>query len=633
MSRFSLSPTLFRLRERLSRSPRNRKRWVLIACDAVALIFLCWLSFSLRFGEAFVPNAEQALIILAAPVIAIPIFARLGLYRAVLRYLPDRAVWTIVQVVSLAILSWVALAFLTAITGGTGVPRSVPAIFWVLTLIAMIGSRFGAKWLLWRTPDQERRLTKTLIYGTGDAATQLAGALRSTPGREVLGFVSQDISLYGLDVTGIRVHPPSELKRLVTNMGVDEVIVTTPSIGGINGRAMLQELASLPVNVRILPPIVDLAEGKYLVSHVRDIDIDDLLGRSPVPADPALLREMVEDRTIMVTGAAGSIGSALCRIIAHLRPAKLVLLDTNEHGLYQIGRELRREAEFPLVEVLGSVTDGQLLRWALRDHGIETIYHCAAYKHVHLVERNSLEGIRNNVIGANALAEAAVDCGVRNFILISSDKAVRPASVMGATKRWAEHIVRYHGTRALDRPYERNFACVRFGNVVGSSGSVVPLFKEQIEAGGPVTITDDKMTRYFMSVREAAELIVQAGALSESGDILLLEMGEPVRIRDLAEDMIALAGLTLRDVRNPEGDIEIVTIGMREGEKLYEELFYDPSGVGATAHPKILRARRANGVQAGMPEKLAQLQAALDQADAAAAVDILFKFVRQQGGG
>ena len=428
---------------------------------------------------------------------------------------------------------------------------------------------------------------------------------------------------------GIRVYAPSELKRLVTNIGVEEIIVTTPTLAGQDGRELIAEIGTAPVNIRILPSIVDLAEGKYIVSRVRDIDIDDLLGRSQVPADPALLRGMIEGRSLMVTGAAGSIGSALCRIIAQLKPARLVLLDTNEHGLYQIGRELQREALFPLVTVLGSITDGDLVRRIIRENDIETIYHCAAYKHVHLVEQNSLEGIRNNVLGTESLARAATDCGVRNFILISSDKAVRPASVMGATKRWAEKIVRYHGVRTLDKPYERNFACVRFGNVIGSSGSVIPLFKEQIANGGPVTITDEKMTRYFMSVREAAELIVQAGALSESGDILLLEMGDPIRIRDLAEDMIALAGLSVRDARNPEGDIEIVTIGMREGEKLHEELFYNPEGVTPTAHSKILRARRMNGSGDTVPDMLAELSGAVANADRKAAVEVLFRYTEK----
>lgn len=616
---------LTRLRERVVRSPRNRKRGALIVFDAVALSFLCWLSFSIRFGQPFVPNASQVFIILAAPAIAIPIFARMGLYRAVLKYLPDRAVWTILQVVSLAVLTWIALAFLTAMTGAPGVPRSIPAIFWVLTLLVITGSRFGAKWLLWRNLRERRGLTKTLIYGTGDAATQLASALRSTREREVVGFLSKDASLYGMDILGIRVYATGEIKRLILNMGVEEIIITTPSLGGAGERELLAELGNAPVNVRILPSIVDLAEGKYIVSHVRDIDIDDLLGRSPVPADPVLLRKMVEGRSIMVTGAAGSIGSALCRIIARMKPARLILFDTNEHGLYQIGRELHPDATFKLVPVLGSVTDAELIRRVLRENSIETIYHCAAYKHVHLVELNPLEGIRNNVLGTDTLAAAATDCGVPNFILISSDKAVRPANVMGATKRWSEKIVRYHGTRPLETPYERNFACVRFGNVIGSSGSVIPLFKEQIANGGPVTITDEQMTRYFMSVREAAELIVQAGGLSQSGDILLLEMGAPIRIRDLAEDMITLAGLTVRDARNPDGDIEIVTIGMREGEKLHEELFYDPDGVSATAHPKILRARRANGNGADLPKMLRGLREAIGQTDTAAAVKLLFR--------
>ncbi|MEO4000985.1 nucleoside-diphosphate sugar epimerase/dehydratase [Mesorhizobium sp. CAU 1732] len=629
MTKFPVVPSLSRLRDQISAGGRAPKRLALIIFDATALTFVCWLSFTLRLGHTFVPNAGQTAIILAAPALAIPIFARMGLYRAVLRYLPDRAVWTIVQVVSLAVLGWVALAFLTAMTGAPGVPRSVPAIYWMLSLLVITGSRFGAKWLLWRNPWRTDERVKTLIYGTGDAATQLADALRSSGGRDVAGFISKDASLYGLDMMGIRVYPPAELRRLVTNIGIDEIIITTPSVGGASGRALMAELSSLPVNVRILPPIADLAEGKYLVSHVRDIDIDDLLGRSPVPADPALLRAMIHGRSILVTGAAGSIGSALCRIIARLQPARLVLLETNEHGLYQIDRELRQDAAFPIVPVLGSIGDSRLVQRLLAGNAVETIYHCAAYKHVHLVEANSLEGIRNNVLGTQVLAEAAVEARVPNFILISSDKAVRPASVMGATKRWAEKIVRFHGTKPLADPFTRNYACVRFGNVIGSSGSVVPLFKEQIASGGPVTITDEKMTRYFMSVREAAELIVQAGGLSQSGDILLLEMGEPISIRDLAQDMVALAGLTVRDARHPEGDIEIVTIGMREGEKLHEELFYDPTGVSATAHPKILRAKRQNGGHSSVPDMMADLRAAMDAMDSDATVNVLFKHTEQ----
>jgi FlaA1/EpsC-like NDP-sugar epimerase len=463
-----------------------------------------------------------------------------------------------------------------------------------------------------------------LIYGTGEAAVQLATALTRTRERNVLGFIADDDALQGMDILGLRVYPSSGLESVVANFGIDEIISTAPLPTGTAQRASLARFGTLPVRLRILPPIVDLAAGKYSITNVRDIDIDDLLRRSPVPADPALMRDVVEGRVILVTGAAGSIGSALSRTIAALHPAKLVLIDFNEHGLYQIGRELAKNAAFPVVQVLGSVTDAALATQIMCEHEVETVYHCAAFKHVSMVEANSLEGARNNVLGTWNIAEAAHDCRVKNFILISSDKAVRPANVMGATKRWSELIVRYHGRR--DPRSGRNFAAVRFGNVIGSSGSVVPLFKEQIAAGGPVTVTHEDMTRYFMSVQEAAELIIQATTLSASGDILLLEMGGPVRIKDLAEDMIMLAGYTVRNAENPEGDIEIVIVGPAEGEKLHEELAYDPSAIVETSHPKILRAHRAADMPIDVPSRIAAIRERIEARDEPGLRRMLFDF-------
>jgi FlaA1/EpsC-like NDP-sugar epimerase len=333
----------------------------------------------------------------------------------------------------------------------------------------------------------------------------------------------------------------------------------------------------------------------------------------------------VEDRVILVTGAGGSIGSELCRTIVKLAPAKLVIFDVNEHGIYQLQRELTAISDCVIVPVLGSISDAALIKSVLAEHKVENVYHCAAYKHVPLVEENVVEGARNNVLGTDVLAGMSREAGVRNFVLISSDKAVRPSNVMGATKRWAELIVRYHGNIASEQGTGQIFASVRFGNVIGSSGSVVPLFREQIAHGGPLTVTHDDMTRYFMSVREAAELIIQAGALSEGGDILLLEMGEAVRIRDLAENMILLAGLSVKDAAHPEGDIEIVTVGIRDGEKLHEELFYDPVGVAPTIHSKILRARRSVNSVGHLPEAVAELRRLIDERDTEAVRKLLFE--------
>jgi len=613
------------LREWAAELPRNWKRVFFIFFDIFALIAIVWVSFYIRFNAFFVPNAEQVLIILAAPAIALPIFVRMGLYRSVLRYLPERAIWTIVQAVSVATLVWVSLAFLTRMTGAEGIPRTIPVIYWVMSVAVIAGSRFGAKWLLWGPSRAELLSRQTLIYGTGDAATQLASALRSTNERLVVGFVSEDPSLVGMDILGIRVYPLTDIPRLVTNFGIDEIIITSTS-SVAKQRDLLASIGSTAVKIRILPPIADLAAGKYLVSYLRDIDIEDLLGRSQVPANPALLRRMTQNQVIMITGAAGSIGSAVTKTVAGLEPAKLVLLEFNEHGLYEINKEVCKSATFPVVPVLGSVCDGALVDRAINEHGVTTIYHCAAYKHVGLVEDNTLEGVRNNVFGTEELARAAHQNNVENFILISSDKAVRPTSVMGATKRWSELIVRYYGGQSAGN-VKRTFASVRFGNVIGSSGSVVPLFKEQIAAGGPVTVTDAQMTRYFMSVREAAELIIQAGALSETGDILLLEMGDPVSIMDLAVDMILLAGLTVRDEENPDGDIAIQIIGARDGEKVHEELFYDPDGVMPTLHPKIMRGRLLNARSREVPAMLEKLRGALTARDEAEVREILFDYV------
>jgi FlaA1/EpsC-like NDP-sugar epimerase len=379
------------------------------------------------------------------------------------------------------------------------------------------------------------------------------------------------------------------------------------------------------IKIRTVPPVSDLVSGKYLVSQTREIEIDELLGRSTVPADPDLVRSMIAGRTIMVTGAGGSIGSELCRMIVKWSPQRLILFEANE--FYQIDRELGTIKDSSVIPVLGSITDHRSIQNTIRKYGIQVVFHAAAYKHVPLVEANALEGIRNNVLGTQNVARAALNNGVESFVLISSDKAVRPTNVMGATKRWAELIVNSASVEASARQGGQRFCAVRFGNVLGSNGSVVPLFKEQIANGGPVTLTDPDMTRYFMSIHEAAELIIQAGQLSTGGDIFLLEMGEPVLIRDLAENMVRLAGFTLRSEHTPEGDIEIVTTGKRPGEKMYEEMFYDNANVERTRHPKIMRAPRSANI-AVLDDWMGKLVATLDEENEADARRILFEAIK-----
>lgn len=613
---------------RIAGLPRFIKQLITLAVDITLLLLGVYVAYVLRYGFLFVPNPKQILLMLAAPLIAVPVFIRYGLYRSVIRYLPEKAIWSIFQATAVAALLWVAIAFLTEMTGGTGVPRSVPLIYWLLITILVSISRFGAKWILRDSTGPVSREV-ALIIGTGEAAQQLAAALRVHRDTYVAGFIDRDPSLLGMDIAGTRVYAPASIDDLVKNYGVCQVVISDPSMGETERKAYASILGRLKIRTSILPPIADLSRGKYLVGALRNIEIDDLLGRSPVPPDEAMLQSMIEGHSIMVTGAGGSIGSELCRTIVNWKPRKLVLFEVGEFALYQLERKLKSVTNCEIVPVLGSVTQQELVENVIHSHGVETIYHCAAYKHVPLVEVNPLEGIRNNVMGTKAVADAALKTGVERFILISSDKAVRPTNVMGATKRWAEFVIRHYGDLAQQKGSAQSFSSVRFGNVLGSNGSVVPLFREQIAAGGPVTLTDENMTRYFMSIREAAELIIQSGAVIKSGETALLEMGSPVKIRDLAENMILMAGLSVRDMKNPDGDITIRVTGIREGEKLYEELFYDPDKALRTRHPKILCAEKRGTKADEIPQRLPQMQQFLDDNDAEGAKALLFDYIRQ----
>lgn len=614
--------TLNKVRDGLSGLPRRFKQAILIAFDTLALLGVLWLSFTIRLGGPFTPMPAHLLLMLLAPAVAIPVFVRLGLYRAVIRYLPERALWTIIQAMMLATLFWVFALFLAEATRLAVFPRTVPFFYFIFGTVIIAGSRFLAKALLWLPERSVGQRGGVVIYGAGSAGTQLAEALRAQRASHVVAFLDDDESLWGRDVAGVRVYPPAKLDELIRNRGVHEVILSIPSADATRRAQIVSELSHHQLKIRALPAIADLVSGKYLVSQLREIDIDDLLGRSAVPADPELMRKMIADRVILVTGAGGSIGSELTRLIVRHAPKKLILLEANEFALYEIERSLKTLAEVPLVPVLGSVADGGLVRRTLAGHGVEVIFHAAAHKHVPLVESNPFEGVRNNVIGTRTLVEAAVAAKVQRFVLISTDKAVRPSSVMGATKRWAELIVRHYGKGRGTR-----YCSVRFGNVLGSNGSVVPLFREQIAAGGPVTLTDKRMTRYFMSIHEAAELIVQAGALAEGGDIFLLEMGEPVAISDLAENMVRLAGLSVKSEDNPQGDIAIIETGARPGEKLTEELFFDPANALRTTQPKILRSPPGARKTDGLEPALAALEAALVAEDEAELRRVLFAYV------
>ncbi|MDB5622713.1 MAG: polysaccharide biosynthesis protein [Devosia sp.] len=626
---FEFTLALFeRFRSALGALPRSAKRVLLIGFDGLTLAAAVWVSYSLRFSAPFIPTPQQWLLIVAAPVVAVPVFIRLGLYRAVIRYLPERAIWTMLQAMTLAALAWVAVVFVTEMAGNGIVPRSVPFFYWMIGLLFIAGSRFAAKQFIWAPREDQLKSGQILIYGAGEAGSQLAVALRSQGRRLIAGFLDDNPALQGRDVAGLRVYAPDYLGQLITNFGIQEVILSMPSVSSAERQRIVATLTRYPVKIRTLPHIADLLAGKYLVNQIREIDIDELLGRSSVPADAELLGEMIRGRSILITGAGGSIGSELCRLVARWSPERLVLFEQNEFALYNIHRELAEQTDAPIVPVLASVTDEPALRRALAANAVDVLFHAAAHKHVPLVEANALEGMRNNVFGSLAVTRAAFEAGVQQFVLISSDKAVRPTNVMGATKRWAELIMRHYAGLAEAAGTGQRFCAVRFGNVLGSNGSVVPLFREQIAKGGPVTLTDPAMTRYFMSIHEAAELIVQAGSLSNGGDVFLLEMGAPVRIADLARNMIQLAGHTVRDADNPGGSIEIIEVGSRPGEKLFEELFYDATSAYPTRHPKILRAIGRGSVQE-VPEALLTLEAAIKRQDEAAARAQLFAVITE----
>ena len=594
---------------------RPIKQGLMLLTDVALLIFAVWAAYCLRLGEVFVPNVAQLILIIAAPAIAIPVFLKMGLYRSVIRYLGEQALWSVFKGVSIAAILWAALAFMTQMKGLEGVPRAVPLLYWLLGMVLISGSRFAARWILWQPLRKRFAGRQVLIYGAGNAGRQLAASLRT--GRDLFpaGFLDDDPDLHGKDVDGLRVSHPDELAVLIERFAIHDIIVTLPSVSNARRREVVESLKQYPVLVRILPALSDVANGKHLINMLRELDIGDLLGRDPVLADLNLLSQSISNKVVLVTGAGGSIGSELCRQIVALGPAKLVLLEASEHALYQVERLLIALADCEVIPCLGSVINQQLLARLMANHSVQTVYHAAAHKHVPLVESNVIEGATNNILGTIVVASEAFAAGVETFVLISTDKAVRPTNVMGATKRWAELVVQNFALLAEQQGTRQRFCAVRFGNVLGSSGSVIPLFKEQIALGGPVTVTHAEVTRYFMSIHEAVELVIQAGSLARGGEIFLLDMGEPVKVLDLARNMIKLAGHTLRDATHPQGDIEIEITGLRSGEKLYEELLIASGNAEGTVHPKIMKANEPCLQASQLESLIQQLRAAIDAQD------------------
>jgi FlaA1/EpsC-like NDP-sugar epimerase len=609
---------------------RPRKALILIGADVVFAVLALWSAFSLRWGVLFVPRNIEWTLILIAPVLAVPIFIRLGLYRAIIRYIEMKALWTIVQAVTIYSGAFAVIYFLPFIFYESGIrnlPRTVPILNWLIMTLLVGSSRFFARWWL---GDTYTRLSgghnflqpkkKVLIYGAGSGGVQLASALALGREFEPVAFIDDEPSLHRHKIHGLRIYPFSDLSYLIDRYDVASVLLAIPSAKRSRKSELIRMLEPYAVHVLSMPGVSEIAEGKITFDTLREVGIEDLLGRDPVTPDPDLLHANITGKSVMVTGAGGSIGSELCRQIIALKPSVLVLFELSEYALYAIEQELQllasrlgTDEKTPIYAILGSVTEAPRLGKVCQTFKVQTIYHAAAYKHVPIVEHNPVAAIRNNVFGTLRTAEAAVQAQVETFVLISTDKAVRPTNTMGATKRFAELILQAFSAESTIRRRTR-FTMVRFGNVLGSSGSVVPLFKEQIKRGGPVTVTDPDIIRYFMTIPEAAQLVIQAGAMGNGGDVFVLDMGEPVRILDLAKRMIHLSGLEIKDQEHPDGEIEICFTGLRPGEKLYEELLIGDH-VTETDHPRIMRAEEHVIAWADLSGRLECMDKAAEQDD------------------
>lgn len=592
---------------------RTQKQVVAIATDILCIPLTFAIALILHFNslDPLLPQGT-ALLLLAAPVLAIPVFGKIGFYRAIIRYIDHKIVMTILKGAGLCAL--LLGAFSSAVLG-INIAPALFVVFGANLAIYLLVSRFVARGFF----SGDRRAPKRMavvIYGAGSAGVQLANALR--PGTEYLpiAFVDDNPQLHGSSIAGIRVFAPAALAELIGQHEVGAILLAMPSLTPAEQRRIIDKLTPLKVRIKVTPPIKNLVKGMSRVEDVREIQIEDLLSRDPVAPDAALLSVCITGKSVTVSGAGGSIGSELCRQIVKLVPRRLVLLELSEYALYAIDQELRgyiqaNELDIELIPFMGSVTDEQKCREIFEKFEVDTVYHAAAYKHVPLVEQNPIEGIRNNVFGTLNIARAAVAAKVKCFVLVSTDKAVRPTNVMGSTKRLAELIL-----QAFARQYGQTtrFCMVRFGNVLGSSGSVVPLFRRQIAAGGPVTLTHPEITRYFMTIPEAAQLVLQAGSMGKGGDVFVLDMGEPVKIADLARRMVYLSGQDVRSPSTPDGTIELRYVGLRPGEKLYEELLIGDNVTG-TAHPLIMRAQEAEIAWPFLELMLRQLDEACNRFD------------------
>ncbi|MBY3210059.1 polysaccharide biosynthesis protein [Rhizobium laguerreae] len=612
--------------------PRVAKRALALLLDSSFCVLTIWLAYCFRLNEWTVLTGVQWLPVFVSLCMALPIFIVMGMYRAIFRYANMAAFITVLKAIAIY-----GVAFMTIFTALSvpGVPRTVGILQPFLLLIAIGLSRLSIRYWLgdaYQRILHKNMLAKVLIYGAGTAGRQLAGALINSAELNVVGYLDDDPRLKGGVMGGLPIYDPSDLPVLAESLGVHNVLLALPSASRQRRNEILEHIRKARVNVRTLPDLTALAQGRIAVSDIRELEIEDLLGREAVAPRQELLDKSMRNKVVMVTGAGGSIGGELCRQILRTGPSSLILIDQNEFALYNIHAELQKLAELykhenmQIVPILCSVRDQDRMEHVMQSWRPQTLYHAAAYKHVPLVEHNAVEGIKNNVMGTLVAARAANKCGVSNFVLISTDKAVRPTNVMGASKRLAEMVLQALAAESAVDRMRTNFSMVRFGNVLGSSGSVVPLFRQQIKDGGPVTLTHPDITRYFMTISEASQLVIQAGAMAEGGDVFLLDMGEPVRIADLARKMVELSGLAVRDEDNPEGDIELSVTGLRPGEKLFEELLIGDNPE-TTEHPRIMKAREDFLSWPELSRRLNALNAALDRNDMIAARSTLAELV------
>ena len=610
---------------------RFQKQLTMALADSLVLLFSMWVAFSMRLGVMYHPTDDILWLIVFSPIIAIPVFIKFGLYRAIVRYIGFKALWAVLQAVSLYSILWAALVLLS---GVQGVPRSVTIINWVVAILLIGGGRMIARWWFsghfasFQSTSESKQ--NVVIYGAGTAGVQLVSVLNYGHDYKIVAFIDDNKDIQNHHINGLPVISLDKFSSKINELNVQQILLAIPSASHERRKQILQMLEVLPVHVRTLPSLSEIADGKIKLEDIKEVELEDLLGRDSVQPDKTLFDACIKSKSVMVTGAGGSIGSELCRQIITRQPKKLILFESSEYNLYKIEQELENEIKnenlnISLIPILGDVTNYEQVSNKITQYSINTIYHAAAYKHVPLVEHNVVAGLYNNVFGTYRSAKAAMDNNVETFILISTDKAVRPTNVMGASKRFAELVLQGLATHT----HKTKFSMVRFGNVLGSSGSVVPLFRQQIKQGGPVTVTHKDIIRYFMTIPEASQLVIQAGAMGlmgNGGDVFVLDMGEPVKISDLATKMIHIMGFSIKDEHNLDGDIEIQYTGLRPGEKLYEELLIGNNPVG-TSHPLIMRAEEELFEWSEMEGFLSQLDEAISKFDSESIITLLKKVV------